>query len=135
MTAPSRLGTPAKLRLATEISWTALQVRRLLLRNPLPVVLRKCRAVAPRRRSAQLEADVARLSRAVQRTLAALPGDSRCLVSSLVLISVLARRGVAATLLIGVRPGAEFGAHAWVEVDRVPVLPAAEAQFGRLVSL
>jgi hypothetical protein len=132
---PSRLSAPAKLRLAGEIVWTTLHVRRLVLRNALPAALSQCRAVAPAQRPALSDDDLARLSRAVRRTLTVLPGDSRCLVSSLVLVALLARRGVETTLVIGVRPGAEFGAHAWVEVGGVPVMPADEGEFARLVAL
>ena len=63
-----------------------------------------------------------------------LPGDSRGLVASLVLIAVLARRGVVASLVVG-RPRNGFGAHAWVEVDGLPALPAARDKFAQLAAL
>ena len=50
------------------------------------------------------------------------PGGASCLVRSLGLVGVLRRRGIRAELRIGVgdtRPALE--AHAWVEVDGVPV--------------
>jgi hypothetical protein len=57
---------------------------------------------------------------------------------SLVLTALLSRRGIASTLVIGVRPGGEFGAHAWVEHEGAPLLPSgatgsAETPFERLV--
>jgi transglutaminase superfamily protein len=126
---------PGTLRLGAEITRTTVRVRRLVRRNDLPSALARCRASAPTSHPASAPHDVVRLGRAVRRTLAALPGDSRCLVSSLVLIAVLARRGIGASLVIGVRPGKSFGAHAWVEVDGMPALPAARGKFARLVTL
>jgi hypothetical protein len=131
--APPRVWAPGTLRLGAEITRATVRVRHLLRHNDLPAALERCRAVAPSRASGR--DDIVRLSRAVRRTLGVLPGDSRCLVSSLVLITVLARRGVAASLVIGVRPGRTFGAHAWVEVDGRPALPAAKGKFARLVAL
>ena len=43
------------------------------------------------------------------------PFDSRCLMRSLVLTSLLARRGIDSSLVIAVLPGPGFEAHAWVE--------------------
>jgi hypothetical protein len=51
-----------------------------------------------------------------------------------VLIAVLARRGVAASLVVG-RPRNGFDAHAWVEVGGLPALPAAKDKFAHLVAL
>lgn len=65
-----------------------------------------------------------RLARPVRRALDPLPWDSRCLMRSLVLLRMLAARGVGAQLIIGVRPGsAVLGAHAWLEHGGVPLLP------------
>jgi hypothetical protein len=79
--------------------------------------------------------DARRLGRAVARMLSYLPGDTRCLVRSLVLTRLLARRGMQATLVIGVRAEPEFAAHAWVEHDSQPVLDPGEESYGRLVEL
>jgi hypothetical protein len=76
-----------------------------------------------------------RLGWIVGKTLGVLPADSRCLVRSLVLTSLLARRGIASRLVIGVTSDPEFEGHAWVECAGVPVLPAGEAAHGRLVEL
>jgi hypothetical protein len=75
---------------------------------------------------------VVRVGRAVRQIVGRLPGDSRPLVSSLVLIAVLARRGVDASLVIGVRDG--FDALAWVEVGDMPPVPLRE-KFAQLVAL
>ncbi|MGH9033151.1 MAG: lasso peptide biosynthesis B2 protein, partial [Acidimicrobiia bacterium] len=108
----------------------------LLRRTDLPTTLARLRphpaAVGGHALSVQ---DSARLARAVTRTLGALPGDARCLVTSVVVVAVLARRGGAGSLVIGVRPGSEFGAHAWVERDGVALLPSGPGEFGRLVEL
>ena len=54
---------------------------------------------------------------------------------SLVLTGMLARRGVYATVVIGVRPEPTFAAHAWVEVDGRPLLPDDESIYRRLVEI
>lgn len=76
-----------------------------------------------------------RLGRAVARTLALVPGDTRCLVRSLVLTRILARRGIPAKLVIGARAAPDFLAHAWVEYAGDPVLSPGDGSFGRLVEL
>jgi hypothetical protein len=65
-----------------------------------------------------------RLGIIVQRLLALLPTDKRCLIRSLVLLRLLEQRTMDAVLVIGVRRDNEFTAHAWVEHQGVPVLPA-----------
>lgn len=69
-----------------------------------------------------------RLGRAVGRTLKLLPSDSRCLIQSLVLTRLLARRSIPNVLVIGVRQAPEFQAHAWVEHEGRPILPAGSYQ-------
>jgi len=132
--APPRLPPPAKLRLRAEIAWTTLRVRRLLRRNDLSTALGRRRGATGRSAPAPARGDVVRMARTVRRTLGALPGDSRGLIASLVLIAVLARRGVDASLVVG-RPRNGFGAHAWVEVRGLPALPAAKDKFAQLAAL
>lgn len=74
-----------------------------------------------------------RLGRVVGRTLRLLPTDSRCLVQSLVLTRMLARRSIPNVLVIGVRANPTFEAHAWVEHEGRPILPTGE--FTRLLEL
>ena len=76
-----------------------------------------------------------RLGRAVVRALALVPGDTRCLRRSLVLMQLLAKRGISARLVIGTRTSPDFLAHAWIEHDGEPVLPPGGSSFGRLVEL
>jgi hypothetical protein len=71
----------------------------------------------------------------VARVLAHVPGDTRCLVRSLVLTRLLASRGIEAKLVIGARTEPEFLAHAWVEHDGTPVLDPGNGSYGRLVEL
>lgn len=127
----------AKTRLAVEIVTSYLATRWYLRRGALPGVVAQLRDVA-RVPASPLDGDDApRLGRAVGRTLSHLPGDSRCLVRSLVLLRLLARRGVAGSLVIAASPGAAKGleAHAWVEVAGLPVLPPGSPNYGRLVTL
>ena len=132
--APPRLSPPGKLRLRAEIAWTTVRVRRLLRRNDLSATLDRCRAATAQSAPAPSRDEVVNVARAVRRTLGALPGDSRGLIASLVLIAVLARRGVDASLVVG-RPRNGFGAHAWVEVRGLPALPAAKDKFAQLAAL
>lgn len=132
----SDLGTPlgplAKLRLAAEILVVYAKVRRRLRARGLPRTLDSLRGP---RRGRVGPAGAARAARAVTAVLRLLPTDSRCLVTSLVLVGVLARRGASASLVIGVTPGPSFGAHAWVELRGIPLLKPGEAGDGRLVEL
>ena len=63
-----------------------------------------------------------------------MPFDSRCLVRSLVLTSMLDRRGIRSRLVIGVSVEPSFSAHAWVECDGRPLLPPLD-EANRLVDL
>jgi hypothetical protein len=74
-----------------------------------------------------------RLGWIVGRVLSVTPMDSRCLIRSLVLTRMLARRGIHNTLVIGVKSGRPFKAHAWVEHEGRPVLP--DNGFARLLEV
>ena len=131
--------TTVKARLAVEIFASYVAARWYLRQTTLPSVLARLRQVDGRRADLPLPADQgSRLGHAVGRTLARIPGDSRCLVRSLVLVRLLARRGVASALVIAACPQTEaddFTAHAWVEVSGRPVLPPGGPGYGRLISL
>ncbi len=131
-----RLAPAGKARLAAEVSWTYLHVRRVTRGVDLPTSLARLRAPldGPARQPIELTAGL-RLGRAVARTLRALPADSRCLMQSLVLTGMLARRGTPSTLVIGVKPGTSFAAHAWVEAGGQPLLPPLAEDFSRFVDL
>jgi hypothetical protein len=76
-----------------------------------------------------------RIGRLVERGLDRLPGDTRCLTRSLVLLRLLARRGIPATMVIGVRAAPAFGAHAWVEAGGYALLSPIEYESGRLLEI
>ena len=127
----------AKAALVAEILAAYVHIRWTLRRTSLTRVLatlRSSRAARPRG-----EADAIALGRrlapVVARTLTALPAESRCLMRSLVLTRLLARRGVATQLVISVRPGARFAAHAWIEHQGAALLPADAPAFEQLVTL
>ena len=131
----------SKVRLFLEIACAYARVRWLLLRHrDIRTAVAILRAVpADRRESADdsLADKYAgyRLGRAVARTLGVLPGDSRCLVRSLVLTQLLARRGTDSTLIIGISPESEFVAHAWVESEGIPLLSPENAADRRLIEV
>lgn len=130
------LSPGAKIALATEILTEYAPAWRILRHPNVVEMVRAARDVEPSRSRAPAatEHDVARrLGRAVSKTLGVLPTDSRCLIRSLVLTRMLARRSITNTLVIGVRKTPEFSAHAWVEHDGRPILPAGE--YTRLTEL
>jgi hypothetical protein len=125
-----------KAALAAEILLCFARARLALRRGDLPGTLALLRA--PRGgRAGDGDGHVTALAlgRPVARTLSVLPADSRCLMTSLVLVALLARRGISSRLVIGVLSGSEFGAHAWVEIDGRAVLPPGDGAFERLVEL
>lgn len=135
---PGRLSLLAKLRLAAEVLAAYARVRAQLRRADLPTLVGRLRdgaepADGPPEAAAHAEG--LRLARAATRTTDLLPTGARCLVRSLVLTALLARRGAWGTLVIGVSPGEQFGAHAWVELGGRPLLPPDEESYARLVEL
>jgi hypothetical protein len=133
-----RMGQAERLLLAAEIVAAYAQARHALRRAPIVEVVgglrsSQCSPYSPPDRDMLQEAR--RLGRAVARLLALVPGDTRCLVRSLVLTRLLARRGIPAKLVIGARSTPDFLAHAWVEHAGDPVLDSGDGSFGRLVEL
>ena len=119
-----RMPADLRLRVAFEIVGTYAQVRRRMLRGDLGTVVGTLRSGAVDAHSPYDAYRIGRrLGQPVRRTLDPLPWDSRCLMRSLVLLRMLARRGVVCQLVIGVRPGETFEAHAWIEHDGHPLLP------------
>jgi hypothetical protein len=138
------LGARRKLQLAGEVYVAYCHVRWWLRRHEIAEVLRRLRSWGPADAgvASGFEDDVRhgylsglRLGRAVIGSLRLLPTDSRCLTRSLVLTGLLARRGIASSLIIGVRPDPEFVAHAWVEYAGEPLLPPGETSLGRLTEM
>jgi hypothetical protein len=125
-----------RARLAVEVTAIYARARWLVLRRgavpTVPLIRRGLNE------HTATEADKERSlgsGRAVVKVLHRLPADSRCLMQSLVLTGLLARRGVYAKVVIGVRPAPSFAAHAWVEVDGQPLLPTNEPAYERLVEI
>ena len=121
-----------KAALALEVVATYLRARLALKRHGLRGALDRLRTARVDR---QAGVDPKRLGRVVTRTLEPLPADTRCLMRSLVLTRVLARRGIDTRLVIGVHPGERFAAHAWVEHDGAALLPTGGSDFDELVTL
>jgi len=132
-----RLTLLERARLLGEILSTYAIVRLAVSRMPIESALQRLRidAQLARRPSTGALAESRRLGVAVARTLRVLPGDTRCLVRSLVLTRLLARRGITSTLVIGTRTSPAFLAHAWVEHGAAPVLDPGDGSFARLVEL
>ena len=114
----------ARVRLAVEIWTTYVQVRWLVLRHPIDQVVEQLRGgAAADRPAAEAQGVARRLERPVVRSLGILPWDSRCLMRSLVMLRMMARRGVACDLVLGARTQEAFKAHAWVEHQGHALLP------------
>jgi hypothetical protein len=131
-----RLEAPGKVRLAVEIVLAYLKVRRTLRRTGLQPTIAMLRPppLAPGAPGGERQ-NAARLAHAVRRTLAPLPGDTRCLTQALVLRALLTRRGLPSTLVIGACAAPAFAAHAWVELEGRPLLPDGGGRYGRLLEL
>lgn len=132
-----RLSASQRVRLAAEIILTYLRAQIELRRAPIATVVERLRSGGPAAPAGDPEAliEARRLGRAVVKTLAHVPGDTRCLRRSLVMVRLLARRGISERLVIAARTDPEFLAHAWVEHGGEPVISPADGSFGRLVEL
>lgn len=136
----ARLSLWQKLGLGVEILAAYAQARWLLRRAGVRDAVDGLRSVPPseglRTRTAREDELLGRrLGRAVVRMLGFLPTDSRCLVCSLVLTRLLARRGIPSAIVIGVASEPAFAAHAWVETADVPLLSPHEPDYAPLVRL
>lgn len=125
-----------KARLIAEISATYVRVRWLLRNRAFQDVAEAVRVEVGRESGTSVSKETTwfalRLGNAVERNLNHLPGDTRCLTRSLVLVRMLARRRIESTLVIGVRPAPSFAAHAWVELGGQALLSPIEFESGRL---
>lgn len=131
-----RLTAAGRARLAAEILGVYVRVRLRMRRHEIRDLLGEIRASSPGGPVPDVPIQVgARLGRAVVRTLALVPTDARCLTRSVVLVDLLARRGISSTLVIGVATEDGFKAHAWVERDGRSLLAEDGRGFKRLVEL
>lgn len=124
-------------RLAAEIVAAYLRAQRELRQAPIETVVARLRQRGPLAGTEAVDGlrEARHLGHVVGRALRLLPGDTRCLRRSLVLLQLLSRRGISAELVIGTRTEPDFLAHAWVEHEGQPVLPPGDDSFGRLVAL
>jgi hypothetical protein len=125
-----------------EILVDYLRVRWLLRTLDFQTALTRLRATPRCERMELLEPGsrkaehiAARLGNLVWKTLRLFPTDSRCLMKSLVLTAVLARRGLDGDVIIGVKSEPEFTAHAWVEHRGMALLPHEQYDETRLVEV
>jgi hypothetical protein len=132
-----RLGPLARLLLSAEILFDYARAHRLMRRTDIEDALRRLRdhSVTESEPTPAQHFTAMRLGRAAMLLLRRLPTDSRCLVRSLAVSGMLARRGIPAQLVLGVRPDSSdpFMAHAWVEHGGECVLP--DEGFERLHAL
>lgn len=127
---------PERALLAIEILAAYARARWALRSAPIAEVVAGLRSAFPDvSPTVNTLKEARQLGHAVRQTLPFIPGDTRCLARSLVLTRLLARRGIAAKLVIGARTDPEFLAHAWVEHDGNPVLTPGDGTFARLVEL
>jgi hypothetical protein len=125
----------ARAALVAEVLATYALVRWHVRRQDLPTAVAALRARPRRRVPPALHRDERRLAAGAERVVAKLPGDSRCLMRSLVVLTMLARRGIDSRLVLAARPEPTFGAHAWIERGGEPLLPTRGFADARLTDL
>jgi hypothetical protein len=121
-----------RLSLVAEILVTYVLVRWQVRRHDLPAAVA---ALREGRRLPVVRREPRRLAAAAERVVARIPGDSRCLMRSLVVLTMLARRGVDARLILAAHPTPEFAAHAWVERNGDALLPTRGFGDARMAEL
>ena len=126
-----------RVRLGVEVLAAYARARWQLQRSDLVTTVEALRrhagGQAAERTGLETRWQSVRLAKATRRTLSLLPGDTRCLMQSLVLTRLLAQRRIESRLIVAADPSPRFRAHAWVEHEGRPLLPAGE--YGRLVEL
>jgi hypothetical protein len=128
----------SRLKLGAEILFAYVRVRATMRNSEPSDAVAKLRMYAHRHPLAGYEdRDLVagwRLGRAVMKTLRPLPTDSRCLMRSLTLLTIMERRGLSPKLVIAVKPE-PFGAHAWIELRGQPLLPESDPGYERITEL
>lgn len=125
----------ARGRLMAALMATALLIRVAGLRRSAGLVFGLADRLPARTESPAAPLALAEAhARVIARIAETTPGKPRCLPRSLLLATLLRRRRIAAQLWLGAGTGAAFDAHAWIEIDGVPVAEAAdlEARYRRL---
>lgn len=128
---------PEKAQLTGEIIVAYIRVRHRLRRLEFPKAVASIRGETATAQTGHHETMLlgVRLGIVIERVFRIIPGDTRCLTRSLVLLGMLSRRGIAASVVLGVRTTPEFGAHAWVEHAGQPLLPPIESSGRQLLVL
>lgn len=129
------IGTLArKSRAALDAALAAMAVsraRRRVAKRPIGSLVGKSDVIVPDVGTKALQVADARCGDrwgvAVDRALRWIPGDTACLVRASALRELVVRRGLPrAVIRIGVRRGPTgFEAHAWVELDGMPIAEPA----------
>jgi hypothetical protein len=132
-----RFSAPEKAQLTGEIIVGYIRVRHRLRTLEFPRAVASIRGETPTAQTGSHEAMLlgVRLGLVIERVFRVIPGDTRCLTRSLVLLRMLSRRGIASSVVLGVRAAPEFGAHAWVEHAGQPLLPPIESSGRQLLVL
>lgn len=129
---------PQKAVLAAEIAlasqWVQRRMREMSIADVVPAIGAEWRPVVGHPPE-DAYAVALQTARVVGRALDALSVDTRCLSQSLVLLCLLSRRGINATLVIGARSDPQFGAHAWVEHEGQAVLAPLGFADARLLEI
>lgn len=113
---------PSALPILPEVTTGLWRVRRRLRRNGLEAAVANARSRKPEERTADLLPDLAQFRAA--RLLA--PIAPNCLVDSLALSAFLARRGLHADLVFGVKLD-PFAAHCWLQNDEAVLTDGADS--------
>jgi hypothetical protein len=137
VTPRDRRGAVYRIGLAAEILSTYVTVRRLIRSRTLPETV----AVLRRGVGDGAEGDASslaigrHLASATVRTITLVPADSRCLMRSLVLTRMMARRRIGSTFVLSVAPPPAFEAHAWVEHGGRALLEPARGEHRSMLRL
>jgi hypothetical protein len=137
MRSRARRSVVYRIRLVAEIIGTYVTVRRMLRRRTLPETVAVLRGgVGEGAEGDASSLEIGRhLASATVRTITLVPADSRCLMRSLVLTRMMARRGIGSTFVLSVAPRPAFEAHAWVEHAGRALLEPGRGQHRPLLRL
>lgn len=133
---PFRVGTlprPGSLwagaKIATALMGAASLIRLLGLRRAARLAFDLADRLPPARESPLSSVALAAAhGQMIARVAEGMPVKPRCLPRALVLAALLRRRGIAAELWLGAGTGERFDAHAWIEIDGVPICEAGDIE-------
>ncbi|HMO74785.1 MAG TPA: lasso peptide biosynthesis B2 protein [Sphingopyxis sp.] len=121
--------TRTSLSVAAALGLTSALIRTLGLRRAARVAWWVADRMPAPRPSPLAPAEIAAgWAHTIARVADDMPVVPRCLPRALLLALLLRRRGIGADLCLGARIGADFDAHAWIEIDGAPVNEAADLE-------